>query len=91
MPPQGKPVFTAIVPKNKVINVDAQRIASLLKDVQRATHNRVAKYPRPPAESTYRRTGEYGRRWTSPAPHMQGDDLVAEIGSNLEYASYVGG
>lgn len=91
MPPSGKPVFTAIVPKNKVATVDGKKIEGLLKDVLKAAHNRVTKYPSPPPASTYRRTGDYGRRWTPDGPKMVGGDLVAELGTNLEYASYVGG
>ena len=53
--------------------------------------DRIAKYPPPPAGSTYRRTGTLGRRWTTAQPHIfvQRRMIEGVIGNNTEYAPYV--
>lgn len=83
--------LTAIIPKRPVSNVQLGRIVAALQGWQTASLRRVTKYPRQKPTTRYRRTGEYGRRWTMPPPAIEGSALVARIGSNLSYASFVGG
>lgn len=50
----------------------------------------IAKYPPPPAGSTYRRTGQLGRSWTNRIS-AQGNKLTGELGNNTRYARWVQG
>lgn len=56
----------------------------------------MAAYPAPPSGSTYRRTGDYGRLFTS-SVDTDGDDLVGKLGNAVRdrrygraYGPYVG-
>ena len=89
--PQPSVRFEPIRPKKPITKVRRDRIVSELQNIQSGVINRMSKYPSQRPGSTYRRTGEYGRRWTRRGPRILGKDLVAEVGSNLEYAPYVGG
>lgn len=46
-------------------------------------------YPPPPPNSTYRRTGTYGRRWTF-EPRRTLFSVGVEVGNNTIYGPYVG-
>ena len=45
-------------------------------------------YPSPPANSSYRRTGTLGRRWTT-RPYRQAGLVGREVGNNTWYGPYV--
>ena len=49
----------------------------------------MATYPPPPAKSKYRRTGTYGRLWTTRVESV-GDGLVGTVGIRLQYVPWVG-
>lgn len=53
--------------------------------------DRIAMYPPPPPNSTYRRTGTLGRRWMTARPHIFVKKRMLEgvIGNNTRYAPYV--
>src|SRR3990167_10112467 len=89
--PRPSARFEAIVPKKPITKVRRDRIVSELQNIQSGVISRISKYPPQRTGSPYRRTGEYGRRWTKRGPHVVGRDLVAEVGTNLEYAVWVGG
>jgi hypothetical protein len=46
-------------------------------------------YPPAPAQSSYKRTGTYGRRWTVRVSRS-GNGLSGTVGTNVPYAAYVG-
>jgi hypothetical protein len=46
-------------------------------------------YPPPPPQSTYRRTGTYGRRWNSRVSGSA-SGLTGRVGNNVPYAPFVG-
>jgi hypothetical protein len=48
---------------------------------------KVAKYPPPPPQSTYRRTGTLGRKWAVKV--KMAPDVVGYLGNNTPYAGYV--
>jgi len=49
-------------------------------------HGGVAQYPPPPPDSTYRRTGTLGRRWTTKTDR---EKLEGRVGNATTYAPYV--
>jgi hypothetical protein len=49
----------------------------------------MQKYPPAPAQSKYRRTGTYGRRFTT-AVTVSGNGVVGRVGNNVPYAPFVG-
>ena len=51
-------------------------------------HRRIAKYPKKPSHSTYRRTGTLGRKWTT---KVENNGRRGEVGNNVNYAIYVQG
>lgn len=57
--------------------------------------NAMARYPAPPSGSTYRRTGNYGRQWTSSVDES-GDGITGTLGNAVRdkrgrsYGPYVG-
>jgi len=48
----------------------------------------MADYPSPPPQSTYRRTGTLGRRWTTDVERI-GDTVRGKVGNVTEYAPFV--
>lgn len=46
-------------------------------------------YPPAPRTSSYRRTGTYGRRWTTAIVRESGG-VIGQIGNNTEYGPFVG-
>ena len=46
-------------------------------------------YPAPPPDSTYTRTGTYGRRWRTKVT-SSANGVVGKVGNNVAYAPYVG-
>ena len=83
--------FVPIVPKGRVgPNVSRGKVLGILNSWATNVIDKQTRYPAPPAGSTYRRTGEYGRRWTRRAGFL-GKFFGVQVGSNLEYAPYVGG
>lgn len=48
----------------------------------------LSTYPPRPSQSTYRRTGTLGRRWTKDV-QRNGETLVGSVGNNTAYAIYV--
>lgn len=61
-----------------------QQMRQLVADA----HREVAAYPAP--NSDYRRTGTYGKRWSTTVEVFP-SSIVGRVGSNLSYAVYVGG
>ncbi len=54
----------------------------------------LARYPAPPANSSYRRTGTLGRTWTSAKPSYAGTNgttFQAKVGNATPYGPYVQG
>lgn len=49
----------------------------------------MGEYPPQPADTTYRRTGTYGRRWTEEVTETE-DSIQGEAGSNSSYGPFVG-
>lgn len=49
----------------------------------------IAEYPAPPARSTYRRTGTYGRGWSTKV-NASSAGLRGIVGTNVPYAPFVG-
>lgn len=49
----------------------------------------MATYPPPPPKSKYRRTGTYGRLWTT-SVDMDSGGLFGKVGIRLSYAPWVG-
>ena len=49
---------------------------------------RMAQYPAQRPNSTYRRTGTLGRKWTTKIT-QSASELVGSVGNNTEYAPYV--
>jgi hypothetical protein len=49
----------------------------------------MARYPSPPPQSKYRRTGTLGRRWTTRVDQAGGNALIGKIGNNTVYAPLV--
>jgi len=83
-----------ILPKRRVGPSAAVVLAKLtgaLNQFGLGVIDRQSKYPPQSPRTRYRRTGEYGRRWTKRGPRRSGRDLVVEAGTNLSYAPYVGG
>lgn len=89
--PNDRIVLTAIVPKGKVAQVNVGKIAQQLQNVLNAARTRLTRYPSQRQPTAYVRTGEYGRRWTTTPPAVIGNDMEGTLGTNLEYAGYVGG
>lgn len=59
--------------------------------MQRAVYRlqaRMAQYPAQRPNSTYRRTGTLGRKWTTKIT-QSASELVGSVGNNTEYAPYV--
>ncbi len=83
--------FEPIRPKKPVVKVSLPKVFGTLTQFAVAVISKQTRYPAKPARIKRRRTGEYGRRWTMrpPRPHKLG--LMVQVGSNLEYAPYVGG
>ncbi len=48
-------------------------------------------YPSPPTGSTYRRTGELGRRFTVGEVQVSANSVTVAIGNNTRYAGFVVG
>ena len=53
-------------------------------------HGRLATYPTPLTNSSYRRTGTLGRSWTTAISAIS-DGIRGEVGNNVGYAPYVQG
>jgi len=69
----------------------AQRREILRKPMQRSVlrlQRDMAEYPPPPANSTYRRTGTLGRRWTTQVRRIA-NGLRGKVGNNTSYAPWV--
>jgi hypothetical protein len=60
-----------------------------LRDTAMYLRSKMAQYPPPPPESTYRRTGTLGRSYAFTPPELVGSKLVVNVGSNLYYAPWV--
>jgi hypothetical protein len=83
--------FVPVVPKRRVgPNVSRGKVLGLLNHWATAVISTQTQYPSPPAGSKYRRTGEYGRRWTRRTGFV-GQFFGVQVGSNLDYAARVGG
>jgi len=65
------------------------KLAEELRDFAAEAQNELSSYP--PSRSSYRRTGRLGRSWTTDGPKMEGGDLLARVGNNVEYAPTVQG
>lgn len=52
---------------------------------------RMSKYPPKRGSAAYQRTGTLGRGWTMSGPKIQGQDLVVEVGNNINYAGIAQG
>lgn len=74
------------MPKVSVAGVGASLVKFAVGVIARQT-----RYPPQRSGTRYRRTGEYGRRWTMKGPSPLKLGLMIQVGSNLEYAGYVGG
>jgi hypothetical protein len=46
-------------------------------------------YPPPPVDSSYKRTGTYGRRWRVKVSRS-GQGVIGRVGTNVPYSPYVG-
>ena len=62
-----------------------QPVATSAADLLRAE---MRKYPPPPPNSTYRRTGTLGKSWAKNV-HRSSDGWLSIIGTRLKYAPYV--
>lgn len=77
----------AIFPKGAVVpRPNAARITAVHTAVKNNSIRRLAKYPPPPAGSTYVRTGELGRKWRG-----VGTPDRVRIENPMPYAGYVEG
>jgi hypothetical protein len=54
------------------------------------TERTISKYPPPPANSSYVRTGALGRGWSS-TTKASGDAIESNVTNSVEYAKYVHG
>lgn len=74
-------------------NIGKVNIPSVMRRPMERTmirlQGRMADYPPPPANSRYRRSGSYGRRWTY-AIVVTGNTITGKVGNNLRYAPLVG-
>lgn len=80
-------------------SVDALSDRHLLYDPMEASlsllHDYMAQYPAPPAGSSYRRSGNYGRLWST-SIRTQGADIRGELGNAVRgrngraYGPFVG-
>ena len=75
----------------KLANLDKgdylQGVAGAGADVLRAE---LRKYPPPPTNSTYRRTGTLGKSWTKTTMRGgKGGGWIAQVGTRLKYAPFV--
>lgn len=69
----------------------AETIGVLRPPMQRAVHRiqaAMAEYPPQRPDSTYRRTGTLGRRWTTRVTENAGG-IVGKVGNNTAYGPFV--
>lgn len=83
--------FEAIVPKHKISAASQAGVVLAMRGMARAAQGRLMKYPPKPPQSTYRRTGTLGRRWTVAGPMKKGNDLEVQVGNKTTYGPYVQG
>jgi hypothetical protein len=63
----------------------ASTLARPLVQAQQLIREKLAKYPPPPPNSTYIRTGRLGEGWEAPVP----TSLMAQVTNMVEYAPFV--
>lgn len=84
--------FIPIMPKRRVgPNVKRGKVLGVLNHWATNVLSRQSLYPPKPAHVKRRRTGEYGRRWTRRVSGGLGQFFGVQVGTNLEYAPFVGG
>ena len=83
------PRIEIVRPKGPITGFSRAKVVGRMRQLGLATVRSAAVYPS--QQTSYRRTGELGRRWTMRGPSLQGKDLVVETGSNLKYAARVMG
>lgn len=81
--------FIPIIPTGPVSNFSRARLVGRMSQLGLDIVRRAANYPA--SKTSYRRTGELGRRWTKRGPNLSGGGLAVEVGNNLRYASRVMG
>ncbi len=84
--------FRPIIPKsNPFPNVAGQqaKLLTILASIGHQGSAELSKYPS--AATSYRRSGELGRKWTVEGPKNRGAALLVRVGNNAEHAPFVQG
>ena len=95
--------FRPIIPKkNPFPNVAGQqaKLFAILASIGHQGSAELSKYPtaglarvgrQGGSATSYRRTGELGRKWTVEGPKNRGDALLVRVGNNAAHAPFVQG
>lgn len=89
MPIQFKKIEPKKDPFAKIAGTALAGAITMLGLAGREAQRRLSNYP--PAQTSYRRTGTLGRRWTIQGPRPRGNDIVVSVGNNTKYAPNVEG
>lgn len=81
--------FIPIVPSKSVSNFNKGKLIARMTTLGLDIVREAANYP--PAQTSYRRTGGLGRRWTTSGPSLTALGLVVTVGNNIGYANRVMG
>jgi hypothetical protein len=79
----------AIRATRPIVGVKRDRVLREMLKAGVGFTSELSKYP--PARTSYRRTGDLGRDWTTIWPRLEGADLVTGTGNNVVYAGPVQG
>lgn len=86
---QGFEQFNALL--RRFPEITARMLSDTMRDILVMLSGRMARYPKPPPDSTYIRTGTLGRLWTSEPPTITGNErsIIGYIGNKTPYGPYV--
>ncbi len=90
MPPRSD--FRPIIPKrNPFPDIPTQqaKLFVILASIGHQGQSKLSQYPA--AATSYRRTGELGRKWTMEGPKHRGATLLVRVGNNAGHSSIVQG
>ena len=84
--------FRPIIPRTNPfpgVLEQQSKLLLILRNIGRQGQNDLSKYPT--AATSYRRSGELGRKWTVAGPKFSGNNLLVRVGNNADHAPFVQG
>ena len=92
MPPNKGISYRAVIPRRSPFPEPARVISKVGATLLLFGHDGQGKLSNyPPSRSSYRRTGNLGRKWTVSGPKVGANSIKVTIGNNADYAIWVQG